>query len=389
LNLLWANKLSSYNTMKKLSILLSLSLLVACNQNDLPTLKKSLSEKKAELKEMQVEIDSLEQRIARLDTTNIEVDVKLTPVKVKSMANEVFQHFVRLNATVSSKENVRLSAEGNGRVVSINVDEGDPIQKGATILRLESDFIEGQLQEAEAAYKLAKTTFERRQRLWKDSIGSEIEFLNAETNFKAAENRVKQARAQYENTFVKAPVSGTVDLITVNEGEFVGAGTPVARVVDLSNLELQTDLSEKYLKNVKVGDSVNVKIPSLGLEQKEAVIFTSQYINPENRSFTVKVGLKNNDAMIKPNLLAEIKLKDYENKEAFVLPSMAILKDLKGDYVYLAEAEDDGFIAHKVYVQIGRSFGEKSEIVGGLESGSKVIVAGASEVTDGQLVEIQ
>jgi len=375
--------------MKKLSILLSLSLLVACNQNDLPTLKKSLTEKKTELKEIQVEIDSLEQRIARLDTTNIEVDVKLTPVKVKSMASEVFQHFVRLNATVSSKENVRLSAEGNGRVVSINVDEGDRIQKGATILRLESDFIEGQLQEAEAAFKLAKTTFERRQRLWKDSIGSEIEFLNAETNFKAAENRVKQARAQYENTFVKAPVSGTVDLITVNEGEFVGAGTPVARVVDLSNLELQTDLSEKYLKNVKVGDSVNVKIPSLGLEQKETVIFTSQYINPENRSFTVKVGLENSDAMIKPNLLAEIKLKDYENKEAFVLPSMAILKDLKGDYVYLAEAEDDGFIARKVYVQIGRSFGEKSEIESGLESGSKVIVAGASEVTDGQLVEIQ
>lgn len=387
--MLWANNFSSLKTMKKLSILLALGLLVACNQEDLPTLKKSLSEKEAELKAIQVEIDSLNDKIARLDTIKIEVEVSLTPVRVKELQPEAFRHFVRLNATVSSKQNVRLSAEGNGRVVSINVEEGDRVQKGQTILRLESDFIEGQLKEAEAAYKLAKTTFERRARLWKDSIGSEIEYLNSETNFKAAENRVKQARAQYENTFVKAPVSGSVDLITVNKGEFVGAGSPVARVVDLTNLELETDLSERYLKDIKVGDTVAVKIPSLGLEQQERVIFTSQFINPENRSFTVKVGLKNNDAMIKPNLLAEIKLKDYENRQAFVLPSMAVLKDLKGDYVYFVEKEGDGFVARKKYVSIGRSFGEKSEIDSGIESGDRVIVVGASGVTDGQLVEIQ
>lgn len=375
--------------MKKLSILLSLSFLVACNQDKLAQLKKDLSEKQGNLKELQVEIDSLEQKIARLDTTKTEVVEQLTPVRVKDLSTEKFQHFVRLNATVSSKENVRLSAEGNGRVVSIEVDEGDRVSKGQTILRLESDFIQGQLQEAEAAFKLAKTTYERRARLWKDSIGSEIEYLNAETNFRAAENRVKQARAQFENTLVKAPVSGTVDLITVNEGEFVGAGTPVARVVDLSNLELETDVSEKYLKDIKVGDPVEVSIPSLGLKQEEKVLFTSQYINPENRSFTIKVGLKNSNALIKPNLLAEIKLKDYENPAALVLPSMAILKDLKGDYVYLAKAEDGGYIAQKQYVEIGRSFGDKSEIKAGLESGNRVIVAGASEVTDGQLVEIQ
>lgn len=376
--------------MKKLSLLFTLGLLAACSQpEDLEALQGSLKEKQAELKEIQVAIDSLEQRIARMDTTKVDVEVKLTPVRVKEMQAETFQHFVRLNATVSSKQNVRLSAEGNGRVVSINAKEGSRVRKGQTILRLESDFIEGQLREAEAAYKLAKTTFERRERLWKDSIGSEIEYLNAETNFRAAENRVKQAKAQFENTFVKAPVSGTVDLITVNEGEFVGAGSPVARVVDLSNLELETDLSEKYLKDVKVGDAVTVKIPSIGLEQEERVIFTSQFINPENRSFTIKVGLQNSDALIKPNLLAEIKLKDYENTNALVVPSMAILKDLEGDYVYLTVAEDDGYITSKRYVKLGRTFGESSEIIEGLNSGDQVIVVGANGVSEGQLVDIQ
>ncbi len=378
--------------MRKLFYLLPLGLLVACNSGqpeDLASLKESLSRKEKAMADLKVQIDSLEQRIARQDTTNLNEDVKLTPVRVKDLQIETFEHFVRLNATVSSKQNVLLSAEGNGRVVSIEGKEGARVTKGQTILRLESDFIEGQLREAEAAYKLAKTTYERRKNLWQDSIGSEIEFLNAETNFRAAENRVKQAKAQFDNTFVKAPVNGTIDLINVNKGEFVGAGTPVARVVDLSNLELETDVSEKYLKDVNVGDDVTVRIPSLGLEQDEKVIFTSQFINPENRSFTIKVGLKNNNALIKPNLLAEIKLKDYQNDNALVVPSMAILKDLQGDYVYLAVVEEGNVIARKQYVKLGRTFGESSEISEGLESGNKVIVVGANGVNDGQSVEIQ
>ena len=376
--------------MKKLSILFIFAILASCGQspNDLAGLQASLKEKETALKGLQTEIDSIQAQIERLDTTHV-VEASLTPVEVRTMENQTFRHFVRLSATVSSKENVLLSAEGNGRVVSVNAEEGDRVSKGQTILRLESDFIEGQLKEAEAAYQLAKTTFERRENLWKDSIGSEIEYLNAKTNFQAAENRVKQARAQYEHTFVKAPVNGSLDVIRVNKGEFVGAGTPVARVVDLSNLELETDISESYLKAVKVGVSVEVSIPALGLKQDEKVIFASQYINPENRSFTIKVGLKNNNALIKPNLLAEIKLKDYENPNALVLPSMAIRKDLKGDYVYLIDKSEAKPIARKRYVKIGRSFGEDAEIVEGLKAGEQVIVVGANSVNEGQEVEIQ
>ncbi len=376
--------------MKKLIALLSLGLIVACNQNpeDLGSLKKNLSEKQDELSALKLEIDSLEAKIARMDTSAPKQE-KLVPVNTLSMAERPFEHFLRLSATITSKENVLLSAESNGRVVSVNAKEGDRVRKGDVILRLESDFIEGQLQEAEAAYKLAKTTYERRARLWKDSIGSEIEFLSSETNYKASENRLRQVRAQYENTFVKAPVSGTLDAITVNEGEFVAPGTPVARVVDLANLELETEVSESYLKAIKVGDSVEVNIPALDLNQMETVIFTSQYINPANRSFTVKVSLNNKNALIKPNLLAEIKLKDYAKKNALVLPSLAVQKDLKGDYVYLAKAEGEVTKVQKAYVQLGKSFGEETEILSGLAVGDQVVTAGYNEINDGQTVDLK
>lgn len=377
--------------MKKLIALLSIGLFVACNSEpNIVRLKRSLESKEKELSTLQTEIDSLTAQIARMDTSMGTGKVeKLVPVEVRDMTARNFEHFVRLSATVSSKENVLLSAESNGRVVSIEAKEGSRVRKGDVILRLESDFIEGQLQEAEAAYKLAETTYNRRARLWKDSIGSEIEFLNAETNYKAASNRLKQVRAQYENTFVKAPVNGTVDGINVNEGEFVGAGAPVARVVDLSNLELETEISERYLKSVKKGDYVNVSIPALGLNQEEKIIFTSQYINPENRSFMIKVGLNNSSSLIKPNLLAELRFRDYQNPEALVVPSMAILKDLEGDYVYVIVEGEEGSLAKKQYIERGASFSDETEILGGLNVGDLVVVAGYNSINDGQLVDLQ
>lgn len=363
---------------------------MACNQNpeDLASLQTSLKEKQNELKSLTETIDSLEAQIARLDTTEVKAE-KLVPVEALLIEERPFEHFVRLSGTITSKENVLLSAESNGRVVEITAKEGDRVRKGDVIMRLESDFIEGQLQEAKAAFKLAKTTFERRARLWKDSIGSEIEYLSAETNFKASENRLKQVRAQYENTFVKAPVSGTLDAINVNEGEFVAPGAPVARVVDLSNLELETELSESYLTAVKVGDEVEVNIPALGLSQSEKVIFTSQYINPANRSFTIKVSLNNGNALIKPNLLAEINLKDYAKESALVVPGLAIQRDLKGDYVFLAVQSAEGTHIKKAYLELGKSFGEETEVLKGLSFGDRVVIAGYNEINDGQLVDLQ
>lgn len=376
--------------MKKTLYLLSvLSLVAACNQEpSLEKLKSDLSTAQGEMKQIQTKIDSLEKAIAVLDTNRVAEPVKLVPVQVQTMARKNFEHFVKVSGLVSSKQNVLLSAEGNGRVISIDAKEGDRVRAGQVILRLENDIVSNQLSEVQSAYKLAKTTFERRARLWKDSIGSEIEYLNAETNFLAAKDRLAQVQAQLANTTVVAPVSGVVDNISVNKGEFVGVGTPVVRIVDLNNLEVETDLSENYLTAIKKGDMVNVDIPALGLNQKEKIIFTSQYINPENRSFTVKVALDNQNEMIKPNLLAELTFKDYQNDSALVVPSISIKKDLKGNYVYTVVSGEGSQVVKKRYVTTGYSFSDQTEITSGLDLNEQVVTAGFNEVSEGQEVNV-
>jgi membrane fusion protein (multidrug efflux system) len=202
-------------------------------------------------------------------------------------------------------------------------------------------------------------------------------------------NRLAQVEAQLKNTMIIAPVSGVVDNINVNTGEFVGVGTPVVRIIDLNNLEVETDLSENYLKAVKKGDPVKVSIPALGLNQEEKIIFLSQYIKPENRSFTVKVALNNQSELIKPNLLAELTFRDYNNAEAFVIPSISVKKDLKGNYVYTVVNTDGENRVNKRYIITGYSFSDKSEITSGLIAGEKVIIAGFNEVSEGQKVSVQ
>lgn len=376
--------------MKKLLYLaIGLIALSACQPEGLAGKKLKLNQKEKELEALKEEIRQLETEIAQLDTTQ-QGEIKRVPVKVKEMSREVFRHYVEITGLVNSEENVLLSAEASGRVEAILVEEGDLVKKGQLLVRLNDDAIKQQLEEARAAYELSETTYQRRKALWeKDSIGSEIEYLNAQTNFKAAKNRLGQAEARYENTRLKAPVNGRVDNITVNEGEYVGMGTPIVRVVDMTSLEVEAELSENYLKSIDKGDSVIVRIPALDIKQTQAVTFAGQYINPDNRSFTVKVALDNADEMLKPNLLADLSFLDYQNPEALVVPAIAVKQDLKGQFVYVVVDKEGGPQTEKRYVERGRSFRDQTEILSGLEPGDQVVTAGFNEVSPGEEVIVK
>ena len=192
-------------------------------------------------------------------------------------------------------------------------------------------------------------------------------------------------QTQYDNTIIKAPIHGTVDDIVVKTGEFVSMGSPIVRVVDLERVEIEAELSEEYLTTVHKGDSVKVTISALGLVQMAPVSFVSQVINENNRSFKIKINLSNKDGRIKPNVLADLMIRDYKNQDALVVPSNSIVKDLKGDYVYV----NSNGVARKTYIEKGQSFGAKTEVVKGLNTGDEVIVAGFNQVNDGEKIALK
>jgi len=374
--------------MKKTILSLSILLLLAgCAEEGLEAKREELKGKEKELATLQEEIALLKKAIEELDTAEVEVKDG-TPVSIKRVGPEVFEHFLRVSGTVESRENVLLSAEYMGRVTAIPVKEGQKVSRGTVLVRLNDEAVRNQYEEAQAALELARTTYQRRARLWEDSIGSEIEYLNAETNFKAAENRLAQIRAQLDNTVIAAPIDGQVDEITVNVGEYLSAGTPVVRVVDLSRLEVEAEISENYLTDVAVGDTVKVSFPAIGSAQTAPLAFVGQYINPDNRSFKVKVDLEPNP-LLKPNLLAELHLRDYRRDSALVVPAIAIKRDLRGEYLYVLNEDAGELKASKRYIRKGRSFADRSEVLEGLNNGDRVVITGFNQVSDGDRVRIK
>lgn len=375
-------------TMKKTILSLSiLFLLAGCAEEGLEAKREELKGKEKELAALQEEIALLKKAIEELDTGVVEVK-EGTPVSIKRVGPEVFEHFLRVSGTVESRKNVLLSAEYMGRVTAIPVVEGQEVSRGTVLVRLNDEAVRNQYEEAQAAFELARTTYQRRARLWEDSVGSEIEYLNAETNFKAAKNRLAQIRAQLDNTVIAAPIDGQVDEITVNVGEYLSAGTPVVRVVDLSRLEVEAEISENYLTDVSVGDTVKVSFPAIGSTQTAPLAFVGQYINPDNRSFKVKVDLKPNP-LLKPNLLAELHLRDYRRDSALVVPAIAIKRDLRGEYLYVLKEDAGELKVSKRYIRKGRSFADQSEVLEGLNSGDRVVITGFNQVSDGDRVRIK
>ncbi len=375
---------------KPIIFIASILLLAACQpkaeEGSLEAKKQTLQEKQTELNELKAEISAIQDEIAALDTTTEE---RLAKVEVTVIEPQSFDHFVKLTGTVTSKENIMISAETSGRVESIPAIEGQNVSRGTVLVRIDNDMISNQLQEAKASFELAEVTYQKRKNLWDQNIGSEIEYLQAKNNFETAKSRYAQLQNQFDNTIIRAPITGTVDDISVKEGEFVNMGTPIIRVVDLARVEIEAELSEEYLPNVKKGDSVKVAIPALGITRKAPVSFVSQVINPDNRSFKIKINLPNKDGRIKPNVLANLMIRDYHSDEALVVPSSSIKKDLKGDFVLVTTQEGGETFVSKSYVKRGKSFGDVTEIKKGLQKGDRVITVGYNQVTAGEKIAIQ
>lgn len=374
--------------MKKLTTLIILGIAVSCQPSDDLALKQAkLEEKQKELSALNEEIARLREEIAGLDTTI--ATERTTRVKVEELEIKGFEHFVEITGTVTSEKNLMISAESNGQIMDIKVEEGLEVNKGQVLAIIDNETESRQLEEAQAVYDLAKTTYEKRKNLWDQSIGSEINYLQAKNNFETAKSRLEQARKRFQNTLVTSPIKGSVDVIEVNLGELVSMGTPVIRVVDVDNVEIEAELSENYLASVKKGDSVRVTIPALGYEAMSRVNFVSQVINPNNRSFLIKVAIENENRLIKPNILANLMIRDYAKDSAIVVPSRAIGKDLRGDFLFLAIEDELGVErAEKRYIRRGISFGAETEILEGLSKGDRVITDGYDEVNQNEAITI-
>ena len=301
-------------------------------------------------------------------------------------------HYLDLQGDVKTKQNVLVYPEMAGTLLKTYVVEGQQVKKGQLLARIDDGGIASGLGQLKTQAALAQTTYERQKRLWEQNIGSEIQYLQAKTNYEANENAVKQAESQLAKSEIRAPFSGIVDNVIQEEGTVVtpGSGMAVFRIVNLSNMYIEVNVPENYIEGVTLGKEVRVYFPVLRDSVITKVRQTGNFINPTNRSFRIEIPVPNQDGKIKPNLTARVSINDYSNDSAILIPQSVISENSAGEqYIYTAvDLVDDRAKAKKQIVLTGRTSGDLVEIISGIEEGELVIEEGARNVREGQEIRI-
>ena len=314
----------------------------------------------------------------------------LTVTTFKTEAKE-FKHYLELQGSVATKQNVIIVPEMNGILTSVYVKEGQTVSKGQVLAKIDDGGLNQQLSQLEIQANLAKTTFERQERLWNQKIGSEIQYLQAKSNYEAQQKAVDQLKTQLSKTNVKAPFSGIIDDVITEQGNVVSAGlSQLFRIVNLNDMYITTDVPETYINDVTVGKSVEVFFPVLGKKIETKVRQTGNYINDANRTFNIEIAVPNNDKNIKPNLTSRLKINDYTNPKGILIPQSMISENAEGTkYVYVFQTQNDGkTIAKKQNIKTGKTQGDDIEVLEGLIAGDVLINEGARSVKDGQVVSV-
>jgi RND family efflux transporter MFP subunit len=379
--------------MKKIIFTLIIgSLLFSCSNNKEPQsadeIRNQIKEYKSEIKGLTKKIAKLEENLAAIDengesTNSIRVNVlKLEPQK--------FEHYFMATGSVKAENEAYISPQTNGQITNIYVEEGDKIKKGQLLANLNTEIIERNIDEVKVNLELAETVYKKQKELWEKQIGSELQYLQAKSNYKSLQSRLKTLRSQYNLSFIKSPLNGVVDEVYQKVGEMGTPGMRLIHVVSLNPLLVKANISEKYIPVIKIGDEIGVAFPTFpGMEIKASIYRIGNVINPANRTFTVELKLDNPEFKIKPNMLATIIIKDYSSDNAVVTPSYLIREDLKGKYIYIAKEESGKLTATKQYIKTGHSYKGNTEIISGLQPGSTIITEGYNNVSDGVTISTQ
>jgi len=352
---------------------------------------ESIRIKKTELVSQQ---NLIKQEIKKLDILIAELDdnAKIPLITTFKLENSDFKHFLELQGNVTTKNLLTIYPEFSGVLTNVYVTEGQKVQKGQVLAKIDDGGLSQQLAQLKIQEELAKTTFERQQRLWDQKIGSEMQYLQAKSNYEAQNQAIAQLEQQVAKTLVTAPFSGTIDDVFTEQGSVVMPGqSQLMRIVNLSNMYIETDVPEKYVSNITRGKKVEVEFPVLGKKIDSKVRQVGDFINPSNRTFKVEVSIPNKEKSIKPNLTAKLRINDYSNESALLIPQGIISENASGEqYIYVVKdkIKDGEATAEKIIIETGLTQGDYIEVIKGLEAGSEIIQEGARSVNDGQQVKI-
>ncbi len=385
--------MKSTNILIMFSLITAISVFPSCN-NDPPgeqrpqAIRDTISEYRQQIAHLNREISRMERQLTDMGER---VPARAaTKIRVEKIQTRDFDHFFTINGSVEAVLDATISPEINGQMETVSVSRGDRVSAGQVVARLSTSVIESNIEEVRTSLEMAETVYERQKRLWEQGIGSEMQYLEARNRYRSLQKSLATLESQLGLANLRAPFSGIVDDIFVKEGELAMPGSPVMHVINLDNLYINTDVSERYLPMVNADDSVILRFPVYpDYEYYVPIHRLGNVINPDNRSFRLQLRISNPGQMLKPNMVATLGIRTFSVEDAIVIPSVLIRQDVQGYYVFVAYENADGnYYVEQNYIERGPESEGKTIIESGLDPGDLLVTEGHNRVGQGDLVQL-
>jgi len=370
-----------------LFVFISLS---ACNNqsNDPEEIKKEIEAYNVEIMEIESKIHDLEKILSDSNKTLTKGSIL---VGIQDIDFTEFTHYLDVTGNVETQLEAYISPELNGLIEKLSVKEGDYVKTGQTLATIDTEIIRNSIKELNTQLALAITIYNKQKELWDENIGSEIQYLQAKSNKEALENKLESLNTQLKMATIKAPFDAFVETVYQKAGEMGSPSRQLIHLVNLQDLNITANLSEAYLPNVHKGDTALIEFSTFpDIIIREPISVIGSVINPNNRTIKIQVAIKNKNKVLIPNIIANLKLIDQHFNETIVVPSIVVKNDAHGNnYVYIVGEKEDELFAKKTFVKTGKSYGNNTMIIEGLEKDNQLIIQGYNLVKNGSTIRIK
>ena len=381
--------------MKKILIIIS-SLIFSCQSENKSVIEVIESNNIDLIKLKREEINNKQQKIYKelnlidLKLDELENNSKYPIVSTTKIIEQKFKHYVELQGDVKSDKVISIYPEFSGMINEIFIKSGENVDEGQILATIDDGGLKQQLSQLQITYNLAKTTYERQERLWNQKIGSEIQYLESKSMFEAQSEAIEQLNKQLSKTVIRAPFSGTVDNVIVKKGEVVYPGrSNLMLLVNMQEMYVESKVPENYINSITKGKDVIIEAPVLNMILKSKISLVANYINPLNRTYRIEAKIPDNDYKIKPNLNVKIRVNDYTNENAILILLNQINIDGNNDeYVYKIIKKDGKNYASKTIIETGRNNGDFIEVLKGVNISDEIVSEGARKITNNSEVKI-
>lgn len=337
----------------------------------------------AELEKLKQQRATLDTKIQQLEAKGGDTTKKAVPVSVTEVQPTEFIGYVQVQSQISGDENVNAAPQMGGPIRSVLVQVGQHVRKGQQLATIDATVADQQINQLEPQLILQKELYEKQQKLWAQNIGTQVQLLQAKAQYESTLKQKTILQAQRNMYQVLSPIDGVIDAVNVKVGDMVMGGQGCFRVVNFSKLKAEATLGENYLGKVHTGDPVNIVLPDINDSIQSKLSYAAQVIDQSTRGFLVQVHLGNNNKL-HPNMSCIMKIQNYHNQHAIVVPVSVIQKTGQGNMLYVA----DGDKAKAVTVQTGMNSNGQVEILSGLNAGDKVITTGFEDIDNGDRITI-